>query len=183
MKVMTNTTVSRVVASIPIRYETSADFKAIRHVNWLAFGQDSEAWLVDALREGGYVRVSLVAEQDGQVVGHILFSEFSISTNAGEVAALALAPLAVLPDFQNRGIGSALVNVGLGVCMEQGHRIIFVLGHSQFYPQFGFSSKLAAQLDSPFAGKLSFMALELVPGALDGLKGRVQYPPPFELWV
>ena len=150
--------------SIVIRPETSADLKAIRRVNCLAFGQDSEAWLVDALREGGYFRVSLVADQDGQVVGHILFSDLSISTDAGEVAALALVPLAVLPDLQKQGIGSALVRMGLEVSKEQGHRIIVVLGQPQFYRQFGFSSNMAAHLDSQFAGKLSFMALELVPG-------------------
>ena len=185
MKVMTNTTASRVVASIPIviRHETSADLKAIRDVYCLAFGQDSEAWLVDALREGGYVRVSLVADQAGHVVGHILFSYLSVSTDAGEVAALALVPLAVLPDLQKQGIGSALVRRGLEVCKEQGHRIIVVLGQPEFYRQFGFSSIAAAHLDSQFSGKLSFMALELVPGALVGLKGRVQYPPPFQLWV
>lgn len=169
--------------SIAIRHETAGDFKAIRRVNYLAFGQDSEAWLVYALRDGGYVRVSLVADQAGHVVGHILFSDLSISTNAGEVAALALVPLGVLPDLRHQGIGSALVRRGLSVCKEQGHRIIVALGRPQFYLQFGFTAKEAAHLDSQFSGKLSFMALELVPGALDELKGRVQYPPPFQLWV
>lgn len=162
-----------------IRPETSADHEAIRHVNRLAFGQDDEARLVDTLREGGYVRLSLVAEQGSQVVGHILFSDLPILTNAGTVPALALAPMAVLPPFQNQGIGSALVRRGLDECRQQGHQIVVVLGHPQFYPRFGFSSKRAVGLASPFSGKDSFMAVELVPGALDRVEGRVHYPPPF----
>jgi putative acetyltransferase len=169
--------------SVIIRPESTADQDAIRHVNRLAFGQDEEARLVDALRDGGYVRVSLVAEQAGRVVGHILFSDLPIITEAGTVAALALAPMAVLPELQNQGIGSALVQKGLEACRQQGQRIVVVLGHAHFYPRFGFSPKLAAHLESPFSGSESFMAMELVPGALDGVAGRVQYPLPFGAWV
>ena len=168
--------------SVLIRPETAADLDAIRHVHCLAFGQDEEARLVDALREGGFVRLSLIAEPAGQVVGHILFSDLPIVTKAGTVPSLALAPMAVLPEVQNQGIGSALVRRGLEVCKEQGHRIVVVLGHPHFYQRFGFASKLAAQLESPYSGRESFMAVELAPGALDGVTGRVQYPPPFEAW-
>jgi putative acetyltransferase len=166
--------------NINIRPETAADHEAIRHVHRLAFGQDAEARLVDALRDGGYVRTSLVAEKDGQVVGHILFSDLPIITDAGTVPALALAPMAVLPGLQRQGIGSALVRRGLVECRQQGHQIVVVVGHPHFYPRFGFSSKLASALASPFGGGDSWMALELVPGALDGVRGRVQYPSPFE---
>src|SRR6516162_4041355 len=166
--------------SLLIRPETSADHRAIWHVNRLAFGRDAEARLVDALRDGGYVRASLVAEKDQQVVGHILFSDLPIVSEAGTVPALALAPMAVLPEVQNQGIGSALVRRGLEVCKEQGHRIVVVLGHPHFYPRFGFSAKLASRLDSPFSGGDSWMALELLPGALDHVCGKVVYPPPFE---
>jgi putative acetyltransferase len=169
--------------SVLIRPETAADLDAIRHVHCLAFGQDEEARLVDALREGGFVRLSLIAEPAGQVVGHILFSDLPIVTEAGTVPTLALAPMAVLPGFQKQGIGSALVRRGLDECRRQGHTIVIVVGHPHFYPRFGFSSKLAAPLASPFSGKESFMALELVPRALDGVAGRVQYPPPFGAWV
>jgi putative acetyltransferase len=167
----------------PVRPETTADHEAIRHVHCLAFDQANEARLVDALRDGGFLRVSLVAEQAGQVVGHILFSDLPILTQSGTVPALALAPLAVLPQFQQQGIGSWLVRHGLDECRRQGHRIVVVLGHTDFYPRFGFSSKLAAQLDSPFSGRESFMATELEPGALGGVAGRVQYPPPFGAWA
>jgi putative acetyltransferase len=88
--------------------------------------------------------------------------------------------MAVLPECQNQGIGSALIRRGLEVCKEQGHRIVVVVGHPAFYPRFGFSPNLAAKLESPFSGKSSFMAAELVPGALDDMAGRVEFPPPFE---
>src|ERR1051325_962457 len=162
-----------------IRSETPADHAAIRQVNRLAFGQDAEARLVDALREGGYIRLSLVADVDGQIVGHILFNDLPIMTEAGTIPALALAPMAVLPAFQRQGVGSALVQRGLEVCREQGHRIVIVLGHPAYYPRFGFSMKLAEPLSSPFGGGESWMALELVPAALAGVVGTVQYPPPF----
>lgn len=166
-------------ASMLIRAETTADHETIRQVNSLAFGQDAEARLVDALRNGGYVRLSLVAEKEGQVVGHILFSDLPIITEGGIVPALGLAPMAVLPAFQRQGIGSALVQRGLEVGRDQGHRIVIVLGHPDFYPRFGFSSQLAEPLSSPFGGGEAWMALELVPGALAGVVGKVQYPPPF----
>jgi putative acetyltransferase len=163
--------------SIIIRPEAHADNEAIRHVNRLAFGQDEEARLVDALRDGGYVRASLVAVQDGQIVDHILFSDMPIVTEARTVPPLALAPMAVLSAFQKQGIGSALVHCWLEECRQQGNKILVVLGHPHFYPRFGFSSKWAAHHDSLFSGQESFMALELVTGALGGLVGRVQYPP------
>src|SRR5690606_22745960 len=104
-----------------------------------------------------------------------LFSDLPIITTSGTVPALALAPMAVLPEFQRQGIGSELVRRGLDVCREQGHRIVIVLGHPDFYPRFGFSSDLAQPLLSPFSGE-AWMALELVPGALEGVAGRVEYP-------
>ena len=162
-----------------VRHENDQDHDAIRQVNRLAFGQDGEARLVDALRAGDFARLSLVAEFNGQVVGHIMFSGLNIITDTGPIAALALAPMSVLPDFQRQGIGSALVRRGLEICREQGHRIVIVLGHPDFYPRFGFSSKLAEPLMSPYGGRPSHMAAELVPGALDGVKGKVVYSPPF----
>ena len=164
---------------ILIRNETERDHKAVRQVNRLAFGQEAEARLVDALRAGGHAPVSLVAEVEGQVVGHIMFSDLNILTGSGTVPALALAPMAVLPDFRRQGIGSMLVRRGLEVCKEQGHRIVVVLGHPDFYPRFGFLAKLAESLESPYGGGPSHMAAELVPGALDGVAGRLAYSPPF----
>jgi putative acetyltransferase len=161
-----------------IRPENPGDHEAIRRVNRLAFGQEAEARLVDALRAEGYLRVSLVAAIGNQVVGHILFSDLPILTEAGLMPALSLAPMAVLPEFQGQGIGSALVRDGLAACRLQGHRIVIVVGHPHFYRRFGFSSERAKRLESPYAGE-AFMAVELEAGALDGVTGRVEYPAPF----
>jgi putative acetyltransferase len=124
--------------TLKIRPTTTADHEEIRQVNRQAFAQVAEARLVDALWDGDHVRAWLGAEQDGQIVGHVLFSNLPIVTEAGVIGALALAPLAVLPQWQHRGIGSALVRRGLDVCKEQGHRIVVVLGHPDFYRRFGF---------------------------------------------
>ncbi len=97
-----------------IRPETPADHAAIAEVNRLAFGQDAEADLVDGLRAGGFVRLSLVAEVECQIVGHILFRRLPIITETGVIEALALAPMAVMPSHQRRGIGTKLVEEGLG---------------------------------------------------------------------
>jgi putative acetyltransferase len=164
--------------SLVIRPETTADQAAIRQVNWTAFGGEDEPRLVDALREGGYARISLVAEERGQVVGHILFSALPIATPQGYIEVLALAPLAVIPSQQRRGIGSNLVTEALRACRDAGHRAVIVVGHPEFYCRFGFSAERARQLRSPFSGQAS-MALELVPGALEAVEGNVLYPPPF----
>ena len=162
-----------------IRPETAADHSAIHAVNRLAFGGDDEAQLVDALRNQGYVRRSLVAEQDGRIVGHILFSDLPIHTAHETIPALVLAPMSVLPTHQRRGIGSRLVREGLRACREAGSTIVVVLGHPAFYTRFSFSARLAEPLRSPYSGP-SFLAVALEPDALDGVEGEVQYPPPFD---
>lgn len=162
-----------------VRPETPSDHHAIQDVNRLAFGRDDEARLVDSLRDGGYVKLSLVAEIGRAVVGHILFSELPIISANGTIPALALAPMAVTPEWQRQGIGSELIRRGLAACREQGHRIVIVLGHPHFYSRLGFSAKLARRLDSPYSGE-AFMTVELVEGALQGISGRVQYAPPFD---
>jgi putative acetyltransferase len=166
---------------IVVRPESSDDHAAIREVLLRAFGQDDESRLVDALRAGGFSRLSLVSEQDDRIVGHILFSDLAIVTDRGTVPALALAPLAVLPEYQRRGVGSMLIREGLVHCRQSGHRIVIVLGHEHYYPRFGFSAALAQPLQSSYSGP-NFMALELVPGALGGVAGQVRYPAPFTLF-
>jgi putative acetyltransferase len=89
-----------------------------------------------------------------------------------------LAPLAVLPDYQRQGIGTALIRHGLDACRDLGHDAVFVLGHREYYPKFGFSPELAARLDCAYACE-NFMALELRQGALKGLTGRIEYAGPF----
>lgn len=123
-----------------IRAEMPTDLDTIRQINIDAFGQVDEARLVDALRDGDFVRLSLVAECEGRVVGHILFSDLPIVTDGGTIPALALAPMAVIPEFQRQGIGSELIRRGIDLCRAQGHQIVIVLGHPEFYARFGFSS-------------------------------------------
>jgi putative acetyltransferase len=163
-----------------VRPEQASDLEAIREVNRLAFGQEDEGRLVDALRAGVYARLSLVAEDGGRVIGHLLFSDLPIRTEGGMVQALALAPLAVIPSRQKQGVGTLLVREGLRACAEAGHRIVVVVGHPDYYPRFGFAAQLAERLKAPFSGP-AFMALELVPGALEGVVGEVRYPPPFQV--
>ena len=168
---------------ITIRPETAEDYAAIREVNLLAFGQEVEPRLVENLRRlpDFIPELSLVAIETGQVVGHILFSPMLIETKDGSVPALTLAPLAVRPEFQNQGIGSALVRDGLERCRSLGHKTVVVVGHPAYYPRFGFSPARARGLEAPFpVPDEAFMVLELVPGALDGVAGVVRFPPPFE---
>ena len=161
-----------------IRTETGADLAAVGEVNRLAFGREAEARLVDDLRDGGYARLSLVAEEEGRTVGHIMFSEAVIRTDGGEVGALALGPVGVIPERQGRGVGSALIREGLDRCVQEGHRIVVLLGHPGYYPRFGFSAERAGNLSSPYSGD-AFMALELAPGALSRVVGEFEFAPPF----
>jgi putative acetyltransferase len=166
--------------SINIRAEGPPDLAAIRFVNEAAFGEPSEADLVDQLRAGNYALLSLVAEVDAVIAGHIIFSRMWIDGPPQPLAVVALAPVAVLPEHQRHGIGSRLIREGLDLLRARDESIVIVLGHPGYYPRFGFSATLAAQLESPFPGS-SFMALELKPGALTGVTGRVRYPEPFGL--
>jgi putative acetyltransferase len=160
-----------------IREESPIDYDGIDRVNRLAFGRGDEALVVDRLRAARLVITSLVAVSatDG-IVGHILFSRLPIHTGAGRVAAVSLGPVAVQPEYQRRGIGAALIRAGLDNCRQAGESIVIVVGHPGYYPHFGFSSELAKSLQSPFHGE-AWMALELRHGALEGVRGVVEYPP------
>jgi len=164
--------------SITVREERPEDHEVIREVNRLAFGNEGEGRLIDRLREEGRMIVSLVALEGEGVVGHILFSELPIETREGVIPGASLAPMAVLPERQNRGIGSALVERGLALCREGGVAAVVVLGHPPYYPRFGFSAEAARNLEAPFSGE-AFMALELTPGALLPHGGKVSYPEAF----
>ncbi len=160
-----------------IRPATERDFAAIRAINTHAFGQPDEANLVEQLRADGDALVELVAATDIALQGHILYSPLKIERGGETLVAAALAPVAVLPAFQRRGIGKALIRAGNARCAELGLCAIVVVGHPEYYPQFGFSAAAAESLEAPFSGP-AFMALELEPGALrDG--GRVVYAKAF----
>ena len=166
--------------TVRIREETSNDRDAIRALNDLAFGGEEEGRLVDRLREEGLVISSLVAVENDEVVGHILFGELPIETDGKAVRGASLAPMAVRPDRQRRGIGSALIRKGLEACRERGVDVVIVVGHPAYYPRFGFSAEKAKGLRAPFRGE-AFMALELTPDVLAGVRAKVRYPAAFGL--
>jgi putative acetyltransferase len=161
-----------------IRHETPADLPAVRAVNEAAFEAGAEAALVDALRENGKITLSLVAAIEGEVVGHILFSDIEMEPGGTAARILGLAPMAVLPDRQGRGVGSALVRRGIEDCRELGYRGVVVLGHPDFYPRFGFSPASRHGITSIYdAPDEAFMALALGDAELP--KGRALYQPEF----
>jgi putative acetyltransferase len=163
-----------------IREETPEDFRAVRRVNELAFGRPQEATLVEALKDKADSYLSLVAEAEGQIVGHIFFSPVTIESGEGAHDAFALAPMAVLPEFQGRGVGSRLVLEGLEECLKRGHELVFVLGHPEYYPRFGFepTSRRGITCEFPVPEEV-FMLKELRAGALEGVRGVVRYHPEF----
>ena len=163
---------------LTVRCEEGRDWSSIYRVNEAAFGRADEANLVAELRRDGVVLASLVAEINEQLVGHILFSRMSIEMANGAIPAVALAPLAIVPEYQRQGIGGRLIRDGLDLLRERGERIVIVLGHPDYYPRFGFSPERARLLESPFPPE-AFMAMELTAGALDGIKGKVKYPAAF----
>lgn len=166
-----------------IRVEQENDFQAIKEVNDLAFGQEGESNLIDKIRKSSAFisDLSLVVEtEDKEIVGHILFSIVVIETAEGNVQSLALAPVAVKPDYQNEGIGSSLIREGLKRSKELGYRSVIVLGHSTYYPRFGFIPASEKDIKSPFeVPDEAFMVIELQKGALDGVQGTVSYPEAF----
>jgi putative acetyltransferase len=170
------------VHTVGVRAEKPEDAKAIRQVNELAFGQPDEADLVEALRRSPKFdpELSRVFDKDGQIVGHILFSPGEIKTASGSVPVAILAPMSVHPDHQRHGIGERLVNRGLEVARERGHKAVVLVGHAEYYPRFGFQPASEFGIESPFpVPDESFMALELEDGALSEAAGMMEYPPEF----
>ena len=156
-----------------VRSETPADFAAICVVEEAAFGQSAEAQLVDDLRAAGDSVFSLVAVDDGTVVGHAVFSRME-----APFPALALGPVAILPERQRTGVGTRLIREGIARSEAAGWRGIFVLGDPAFYRRFGFDDGKASGFISPYAGP-HLMVLPLGGNELPTSTGLIQHAPAF----
>lgn len=169
---------------IILRQETEGDYTDVFEVHQIAFGQQEEAKLVKALRNNktAFVQeLSIVATVNSIVVGHILFTRISIRDAKGNInESLALAPMAVRPEFQNCGVGSQLIRKGLMVAKDLGFKSVIVLGHENYYPRFGFEPAAKWNIKAPFEVPSNvFMAIELVAGGLKDISGTVIYPKEF----
>jgi putative acetyltransferase len=161
---------------ITIRPETPEDVSQVRHINELAFGQPTEADLVERLRQACIHSLSLVAEDD-DIVGHILFTPVVVESAGRRVLGMGLAPMAVRPDRQRQGIGSQLVRRGLELLRERGCPFVVVVGHPEYYPRFGFEPASLKGLASQWEGvpDAAFMVLVLDVNAMAGVSGVAKY--------
>lgn len=170
------------VSTVLIRDEEQADHSQVFEINARAFDTDLEAKLVEALRASVEPLISLVALVDERLVGHILFTPVTVEGCAkGGAALMGLGPMAVLPEYQGRGIGSRLVEEGLARCRVLGTEAVVVFGHADYYPRFGFepAKRYALRYKSEELDPY-FMVLELEPGILKSVSGDVHYSPEFE---
>jgi putative acetyltransferase len=163
-----------------VRHEHYTDITRVHEINERAFHQPDEANLVDALRANRKLVASLVVESERTIVGHILFSPARIEGSNIKLA--ALAPMAVMPEYQHQGIGSLLVRAGLDKCRSLGYAAVIVLGHPDYYTRFGFKPASAFGLMPPW-NKIpdeAFMAVELRAGARDRLRGVARFADEFD---
>ena len=165
-----------------VRKERPQDTTAITRINAEAFAGPAEARLIETLRQNEKITFSLVALVNEQLVGHILFSPMQIiSPESKTQKVTGLGPMAVLPEYQQQGIGTVLCQKGLTMCREAGDHAVLVLGHPTYYPRFGFQPAslyhITCAYDVPAD---AFMVLELQEGALDGVTGVAHYQPEFD---
>lgn len=160
-----------------VRAATSADAPAIARIHTGAFPTPAEARLVERLHADGDVLVSLIAEDAGAALGHVLFSRMTVEADSAPVAAAGLAPVAVIPERQARGVGAALIEAGLAALTEQGVALCFVLGDPRYYGRFGFEVVTARPFASPYAGRHLLARWLGTPRAV--ASGRADYAPAF----
>jgi predicted N-acetyltransferase YhbS len=164
---------------IKIRTEQKNDHNEIKKINDLAFGQENEGKMIESLRKtlGYNASLSLVAEIKNKIVGHILFYPIKIKNEKEEYAVLSLVPLAVHPQYQNKGIGINLVKRGIEKAKVTNFDIILVVGHPKYYPRFGFKPAINWEIKLPFdAPKDAVLVLELKDNALKNCSGIVEFP-------
>ena len=163
-----------------IREIAAGDEAAAFLVETAAFAREDEARIVNRLRAQNVPLIEWVAEIDAELIGHALFSPVTVQNGTAVCEAMALGPIGVLPPWQGQGIGSRLIRAGLKSCREAGHEIVFVLGHPEYYPRFGFETAsdygLRCEFNPP---PVAFMVQALRPGALNGVHGVVYYHPAF----
>lgn len=170
--------------NIIIRQANAADYAAVFALTTLAFKQENEAKLVDALRKNPTAFVpelSLVAFHDTELIGHVLFTRINIcDTNENLHPSLALAPISVMPHYQQRGVGKLLIKSGIEIAKYLKFKSIIVLGETAYYAKFGFRAAAEWGVYPPFdVPSQYFMALELEKGGLDKSQGTVIYAPEF----
>ena len=159
-----------------IRTEKATDVDKIWNINAEAFETEAETNLVNALRDSGVSYISLVAEKDNELVGHILFTPVELVGDDTDLKLMGLAPMSVVPKVQNRGIGSVLVEAGIEQCVSKGFDAIVVLGHPEYYPKFGFVPSVKYDIKSEYeVPDEAFMVLELTKGSLQGKQGIIKY--------
>ncbi len=162
-----------------VRPETGEDSEAIRAVHLAAFPTSAEADLVTRLREDFDSEISLVAEQSGEIVGHVMLSRMGVAGEGRAWRALGLGPVGVLPGAQGSGVGSELIRAALAIAGTLGEELVFVLGDPDYYRRFGFSAEAAAPFASPYSGPY-FMALWLRPEPAPPFQGSAAYAPAFD---
>lgn len=167
-----------------IRTERLSDFEEVFQLNYLAFGnREDESRLVEKIRssEGFIPELSLVAEENNQIVGHVLFSKAEIVEDEYRHEVIVLAPIAVLPNNQKTGIGGKLIQEGLKRCEALGYDFVFLIGHPSYYPKFGFkpARKYGFDLKQFNVSDDVFMVFEITEGKLKRTKGELRYPKSF----
>ncbi len=169
--------------TIEIREERAEDIPAVRTINERAFGQPQEADLVDILRKVCTDFISLVASVDGHPVGHVLFTPAIVECGGAVVRGMGLAPVAVLPEHQRRGIGIRLIEEGLGMLRTRNCPFVIVLGHPEYYPRFGFKRASRFGLRSQWEGipDAAFMAIVMDDKVMRGVEGVARYRDEFDM--
>lgn len=170
-----------------IRQEENRDFKSVFQLIEKAFENEKlsdhkEQFLVERLRksEAFIPELSIIAEIEGEIVGHILVTKLKIKNATGEFESLALAPVSVLPEFQGKQIGSKLIIESHRKARELGYKSIVLLGHEKYYPRFGYKQADKYGIELPFeVPKENCMVIELVDDGLKGINGVVEYPKEF----
>ncbi len=160
-----------------IRIERDEDIVAIREVNIQAFAGFEEADIIDKLRDSGGSVLSLVACHNDEVIGHIQFSPVIIERESGAIEGVGLGPMAVHPDYQRRGFGSALVEAGIKAMSDRSYPFVIVLGHADFYPRFGFEPAVGRGIACQWPGVPDevFMVLILDEEVMQNVRGQARY--------